>query len=396
MEGLRVGPRNPWQDGEPVASLCVLRELGDRERRVAVVPSEVAKLQALGLSVVVQSGAGDAAGFPDSAYSAAGTTVAATRADAIATADLVVMVGPPNVEAVRDIRIGCALLTLLPPAWSVDVIEVLRDRGVTSFSFNLVPRTSRAQVMDALSSQAGVSGYRAAVVVAGRLGRVMPMMMTAAGTVPPARVLVVGTGVAGLQAIATARRLGASVSGYDVRPEAAEEIRSLGAVAIELPLMAESGAGGYAAEQTEEFTVRQQELLSNAVAASDAVITTAAVPGRPAPQLISASMVEAMRPGSVIVDLAAPSGGNCELTVEGSDICFGGVTIVGAGDLASDVATSASSLYARNVSNFVKLLVHDGEVSPDIEDEIVVATCVTSAGEVRHEPTRRLMEGAAK
>ncbi len=379
-----------------MTSLGVLRELGDRERRVSVVPVEVAKLQAIGLTVVVQSGAGDAAGFLDSSYDQAGATVVANRTQVMAAADLVVMVGPPTVEAVGDLRTGIALLALLPPAWAIDVIELLQNRAVTSFSFNLVPRTSRAQAMDALSSQAGVAGYRAAVIVADRLRRVMPMMMTAAGTVPPARVLVIGAGVAGLQAIATARRLGASVSGYDVRPEAAEEIRSLGAAAIELPLVAESGTGGYAAEQTDDFTARQQKLLFDAVAASDAVITTAAVPGRPAPQLISAPMVEAMRPGSVIVDLAAPSGGNCELTVDGSDVSCGGVTIVGAGDLASEVASSASSLYARNVTNFVKLLVRDGELNPDFEDEIVAATCVTAAGEIRHEPTRRLLEGAVK
>ncbi len=363
--------------------LYVPSEVTGRERRVSIVPAEIPRLEPLGIEVVVEQGAGIGAGFTDEGFVDAGGRVVPGSGPALSGADLVVMIGPPSADRVDTFPEGSALVSFLPPAWSEDVVERLRDRRITAFSFNLVPRTSRAQAVDALSSQASLAGYQAAVVAAERSPRVLPMMMTAAGTVPPARVLVLGAGVAGLQAIATARRLGAAVSAYDVRPEAAEEIRSLGARAIELPLVAASGEGGYAAEQSDEFAARQQELIAGAVAGADVVITTAAVPGRPAPRLITAAMVESMRPGSVIVDLAAPSGGNCELTVDGSEVERGGVVIIGAGDLASEVPASASALYARNVTNLLKLLVRDGEIRPDFEDDIVAATCVTEGGAVR-------------
>jgi NAD(P) transhydrogenase subunit alpha len=341
------------------------------------------KLESLGIEVVVEEGAGLGAGFTDEDFAQAGGRVVSGSGSALAGADLVVMIGPPSADRVDNFPEGSALVSFLLPAWSEDVIERLRDRRITAFSFNLVPRTSRAQAVDALSSQAGLAGYQAVVMGAKRSLRVFPMMMTAAGTVPPARVLVLGAGVAGLQAIATARRLGAAVSGYDVRPEAAEEIRSLGARAIEQPLVAAAGEGGYAAQQSDEFAARQQELIAAAVAGADVVITTAAVPGRPAPRLITAAVVDTMRAGSVIVDLSAPSGGNCELTVDGSEVVRSGVVIIGAGDLASEIPASASALYARNVTNLLKLLVRDGEIRPDFEDDIVSATCVTEAGAVR-------------
>ena len=276
---------------------------------MSVVPADVPKLQALGLDVLIEARAGSAAGFADAGYAEAGAAVAPTREEAVRGSGVIVMVGPPSAEEVDSFEEESVLVSFLPPATRVEVVERLRERRMTSFSFDLVPRISRAQLLDALSSQAGVAGYQAAVVAASRLPRLFPMMMTAAGTVPPARVLVLGAGVAGLQAIATARRLGAAVSGYDIRPEAAEEIRSLGATALELPLVAESGHGGYAAEQADQFLARQQELLAEAVGRADVVITTAAVPGRPAPRLVSAAMVDAMRTGSVIVDLASRSGG---------------------------------------------------------------------------------------
>jgi NAD(P) transhydrogenase subunit alpha len=350
---------------------------------VSIVPAEIPKLESLGVEVVVEEGAGLGAGFTDEDFTAAGARVVSGSGSALAGADLVVMVGPPSADRVDNFPEGSALVSFLLPAWSEDVVGRLRERRITAFSFNLVPRTSRAQAVDALSSQAGLAGYQAVVLAAGRSPRVLPMMMTAAGTVPPARVLVLGAGVAGLQAIATARRLGAAVSAYDVRPEAAEEIRSLGARAIELRLEAAAGEGGYAAEQSDELTARQQELIAGAVAGADVVVATAAVPGRPAPRLITAAMVDSMRPGSVIVDLAAPSGGNCELTVDGSEVERSGVAIVGAGNLASEVPASASALYARNVTNLLKLLVRDGEIRPDFEDNIVAATCVTEGGAVR-------------
>ncbi len=376
-----------------MTTLAVLRELRRGERRVAVVPAEAPKLVAAGLQVVLQAGAGDTAGFPDQDYAALeGVRVVAGRAEALDAANVVVGVAPPTSDEAGQLPEGAALLSFLPPSSHLEAISVLRDRQVSAFSFDLVPRTSRAQAMDALSSQASLAGYEAAVLAAGRLGRVVPMMMTAAGTVAPARVLVMGAGVAGLQAIATSRRLGASVSAYDVRPEAAEEVRSLGATFVELPLEARRGQGGYAAEQSAEFLERQQQLISDTVARADVVITTAAVPGRPAPRLVSAAMVERMRPGSVIVDLAAASGGNCELTVDGEEVVRSGVLVIGASDLPSRVATTASALYARNLTNLVALLMRDGEVRPDFDDDIVDATCITAGGVVRHAATRSLLE----
>jgi NAD(P) transhydrogenase subunit alpha len=248
--------------------------------------------------------------------------------------------------------------------------------------------------MDALSSQANLAGYQGVLLAAERLGRLFPMMMTAAGTVPPARVLVMGAGVAGLQAIATARRLGAAVRAYDVRPEVAEEVRSLGATFVELSLEARHGEGGYAAEQSEDFLARQQGLIAESVAKSDVVITTAAIPGRPAPRLVSAHMLEGMRAGSVVVDLAAATGGNCEVTVDGQEVVHAGVLVIGAGDLPSQVATTASALYARNLANLVSLIVHDGEVVLDFDDDIVAATCLTADHEIRHGPTRDHHEAA--
>jgi NAD(P) transhydrogenase subunit alpha len=380
-----------------VSTLAVIRELRRGERRVAVVPSEIPKLSALGLQIVVETGAGQPSGFEDRAYAELdGVRVVERRSDALDAADIVTAVSPPTPDEARALPVESTLLSFLPPAANVDTVAVLRDRQVTAFSFDLVPRTSRAQAMDALSSQASLAGYQAAIVAAERLNRVIPMMMTAAGTVAPARVLVMGAGVAGLQAIATVRRLGASVNAYDVRPEAAEEVQSLGARFVELPLEARSGEGGYAAEQGAEFLARQRQLISDTVARSDVVITTAAVPGRPAPRLVTADMVGRMRPGSVLVDLAAASGGNCELTIDGEEIEHGGVLVIGGGDLVSRVPATASTVYARNVSTFIGLLVHEGRLEPDFDDDIVAATCVTAGGAVRHPQTRELLTGAGQ
>jgi NAD(P) transhydrogenase subunit alpha len=360
-----------------------------------MVPGEIPKLTSAGLEVVVQAGAGEDAGFGDDGYTGLeGVRVVRGRTEALDGAGIVVGVSPPTLDEAGQLPDGSAWVSFLPPAAHLDVIAVLRDRHVSAFSCELVPRTSRAQVMDALSSQAGLAGYQAAVLAAERLGRALPMMMTAAGTVAPARVLVLGAGVAGLQALATARRLGASVSAYDIRPEAAEEVRSLGASFVELPLEASQGEGGYAAEQSADFLARQQQLISDTVARSDVVITTAAVPGRLAPILVSTTMVERMRAGSVIVDLASASGGNCEVTIDGQELVYEGVTVIGAADLPSRVATTASALYARNVTNLIALLVSDGEFRPDFDDDIVDATCITAGGKVRHAPTRNLFEEA--
>jgi NAD(P) transhydrogenase subunit alpha len=391
-----AAPGPAWQDGCSVTTLAVIRERRPGERRVALVPAELPKATQAGLDIAIEAGAGERAGFADDDYLAVpGVRVLATRKEVLVGANVLVTVSPPTVEEVDELPTGATLVSLLPPAWNVDVIARLRDRSIATFSFDLMPRTSRAQAMDALSSQASLAGYQAVLVAADRLGRAFPVMMTAAGTVPPARVLVMGAGVAGLQAIATARRLGAAVTAYDVRPEAAEEVRSLGATFLDLPIEAQHGEGGYAAQQTADFLVRQQELIAETVAQSDVVITTAAVPGRHAPRLLSTAMIEGMRPGSVVVDLAAAAGGNAELTVDGEEVHHGGVFIIGASDLPSGVATTASSLYARNVTNLLALLVHDGEVQPDFDDDIVTATCITTGGVIRHTPTRDLLEATA-
>jgi proton-translocating NAD(P)+ transhydrogenase subunit alpha len=345
------------------------------ERRVALVPDAVGKLVAEGLEVAVESGAGRYAFATDDDYRAAGAEV--VTGDVLAGSDVVLTVSPLTVEQARLLRPGTITLGFLPVGAHAELLDALRQRDVLAFAMEQVPRLSRSQSMDALSSQALVAGYRAALVAAERLPRFFPLFMTAAGTVAPARVLVLGAGVAGLQAIATARRLGAVVEAYDVRPASADEVRSMGATFIDLGLESLEGAGGYAREMAEERALRQRELLTPYVGESDAVITTAAVPGRPAPLLLTTAMVEAMRPGSVIVDLAAESGGNCELSRAGEDVVHGGVLVVGLADVPSTMPVHASQLYARNLVNLLLLMTTDGEVVPDFDDEIVAASCVT-------------------
>jgi NAD(P) transhydrogenase subunit alpha len=343
------------------------------ERRVALVPDAVPRLLAAGLEVAVETGAGVQAFASDEAYRDAGATVVP---DVLADSDVVLGVAPLTAEQVVRLRPGTITISFLPMDDAAR-LERLTAGGVTAFSMELVPRISRAQSMDALTSQALVAGYRCALVAAQRLPRFFPLFMTAAGTVAPAKVLVLGAGVAGLQAIATARRLGAVVQAYDVRAASADEVRSMGASFIELDLEALEGAGGYAREMTQDRAARQRELLTPYIADSDAVITTAAVPGRRAPLLVTADMVAAMRPGSVVVDLAAESGGNCELSRPGEDVDHHGVLVWGAKDLASSMPVHASQLYARNVTNLLLLMTHEGEVVPDFDDEIVATACVT-------------------
>jgi NAD(P) transhydrogenase subunit alpha len=373
--------------------LGVPKEVVSGETRVALVPGELARLD--GVEVLVERGAGEAALYPDREFEAAGATILDDPATLYASADLVGKVQPPTPEEVALMQEGSSLISFLAPGTHLDVVQALVDRKVTAYSFELVPRISRAQPMDALSSQATVAGYKAVLVAANRLKKFFPLLMTAAGTVAPAKCLVMGAGVAGLQAIATARRLGAIVSAYDVRAAAKEEVKSLGATFLELTLESQEGAGGYAAAQSEAFLARQQEMIAEHVAASDVVITTAAVPGRRAPVLVTKAMVEAMRPGSVIVDLAAATGGNCELTCGDKEVMHNGICIIGAPELAASMPTHASSLLARNVSSFVKLLVKDGRLAPDFSDEIVDKSLVTVAGSVHHEPTKALLEGTS-
>lgn len=372
--------------------MVVLREESPGERRVALVPADVTRLVPLGVHVEVDAGAGDAAAFTDEQYRSAGAYVG-EPGRALSGRALVVCVGPPSPKVVDRLVPESILLSFLTPAIQLDVVARIRERGASALSFDLVPRISRAQSIDALSSQASAAGYQAAVLAADRLSRMMPMLMTAAGTVSPAKVFVLGAGVAGLQAIATARRLGAAVSAYDIRPEAAEEIRSLGARFVQLPIEASEGSGGYAAEQTPEFLQRQQELVAATIADSDVLVTTAAVPGRVAPRLVTTGMVETMRPGSIVVDLASASGGNCELTRDREEVVHAGVTVIGASDLPSQVATSASTLFSRNVVNVAQMLLTDGDWLVDPTDDVIGAMCCVAAGTVLHEPTRIALEG---
>jgi NAD(P) transhydrogenase subunit alpha len=353
----------------------VPRERAPREARVALVPEAVERLAGAGFEVLVETGAGDAASFRDEAYSNAGATVV-RRFDDVAEADVVVKVQRPSASEVDELRPGSVLVGFLAPLSDPDGIARLAARGVTAFAMESIPRITRAQGMDALSSQATVAGYKAALLAANRLPRFFPMLMTAAGTVRPAKVLVLGAGVAGLQAIATARRLGAIVHGFDVRPAVKEQVESLGAVFLDLGVRGEETEGGYARELTPEEQRRQQDALEQQLPDFDAVITTALVPGRPAPRLIPASAIAQMRHGSVVVDLAAEAGGNCELTRPDEEVEAGGVTIVGWTNLPATMPSDASRLYSRNVAALLGHLAPEGELVLDWEDEITSSTCV--------------------
>jgi NAD(P) transhydrogenase subunit alpha len=379
--------------------IAVARETREGEARVAIVPELVGKLTALGYEVAVESGAGEGAEFADASYAGAGATV---LDDALADADVVVSVQPLPAERVRRLRDGVATISFLPVGSARDLVVDLRDAGVTAFAMELVPRISRAQSMDALSSQALVAGYRCAIVAAGLLRRFFPLSMTAAGTVPPAEIVVLGAGVAGLQAIATCKRLGAVVRAYDVRAAAAEEIRSMGAQSIDLELETLEGAGGYAREMTEDRAARQRELLAPYIAAADALITTAAVPGRQAPLLVTREMVEQMKPGSVVVDLAAETGGNVEGSEPGRVVRVGHAQVWGGENVPSSMPGPASRLYAQNVVNLVTLMTRPASeeepaaFAPDFDDEIVAGCCVTHDRQIRHEPTREAIEEASR
>jgi H+-translocating NAD(P) transhydrogenase subunit alpha len=351
----------------------VPRELEPGERRVALVPDAISRLSGVGFDVVVEPGAGAEASFPDAAYSEAGATVS----DAVWDADVVAKVRKPSSDEVARLRSGQVLIGFLEPLTDPAGIERLGERGVHAFAMEAIPRITRAQSMDALSSQATVSGYKSVLIAADRLPRFLPMLMTAAGTVAPAKVLVLGAGVAGLQAIATARRLGAVVAGFDVRPVVREQVESLGATFLDLGIVGEETEGGYARQLTEEEQRRQQEALEGRIPDYDAVITTALIPGRRAPRLIPASAVAKMRPGSVIVDLAAETGGNCELTQPGEIVERDGVTLVGLTNLPSTMPFHASQLYARNVSSLLQHLAPEGELVLDWDDEITAGACVT-------------------
>lgn len=360
------------------------------ERRVALTPQAALRLVEARHSVAIQTGAGEGSHFSDQLYRDDGVEV---LDDPLPEAEIVLVVGPPSPELAARMPEGIALVGFLDPFGSHELVKVLTEQRITSFAMEAIPRTTLAQSMDALSSQASAAGYHAVLLAASATPRFFPMLTTAAGTIPPVKLLVMGAGVAGLQAIATARRLGASVSAYDIRPEVEEQIQSLGARFVAAPVdESAEAATGYAKQVSDETQRRQQDALAPVVADSDVVITTAQVPGSPAPLLVSREMVEAMRPGSVIVDVAAPSGGNCELTVTGETIIHNGVLIIGYTDLPSRVAIEASQMYSRNVVSFLNRLTDDeGKLVFDFDDEIVSEACITHDGHVTHPVVRRAM-----
>lgn len=355
-------------------TIGVARETAQGERRVAVTPETCGKLVAAGASVRVERGSGAGAHFPDQAYEDAGATLADSAAAALGDADLVLCVQPPEAGAIPLLKQGAALVGILQPQSDPARAEALAARGIVAFPLERLPRTTRAQAMDVLSSQAGMAGYKAVLAAAWLAPRFFPMLTTAAGTIRPSKVLVIGAGVAGLQAIATAKRLGAQVEGFDVRPETREQIESLGGRFLDLGVSA-AGEGGYARQLTDEERAEQQRRLGEHLKNIDVIVCTAAVPGRPAPKIVSAAMVEGMKPGTVVVDLAAETGGNCELTRPGETVEHGGVSIAGPLNLASQGAQHASEMYARNVLNFTRLLIsEEGALAFDWEDELLAKT----------------------
>ncbi len=374
----------------------VPRETFPGERRVALVPSVLPTLAKSGLDVIVEAGAGLEAGYPDADYVAKGAKIVAERAEVFRTADIIAQVlahGSNDKTGKADLplfRRAQALIGFLRPLGDLQTIQEIAATGVTSFAVELMPRTTRAQAMDALSSMGTICGYKAVLIAADTLPRIFPMLTTAAGTITPARVLVIGAGVAGLQAIATAKRLGAVISAYDMRPAAKEQVQSLGGRFVELPIEAKDAqdAGGYAKAQDDDFYRRQRELLGRVVAESDVVITAAVIPGKKSPVLVTRDMVARMAPGSVIVDLASERGGNCELCRPGEKVVANGVTVIGRINLASTVPYHASQMYARNITAFLQYLVRDGKLQLDLDDEIVRSTLLTRDGEIVNERIR--------
>jgi H+-translocating NAD(P) transhydrogenase subunit alpha len=371
-------------------TIGALRESAPSETRVSLTPEIAEKLAKEGVQVLVERGAGERARFPDSLYKS--VAWADTAAAVLGAADVVLTVQPLSAAQIGLLKPEAIVIGFMQPHARAAEVRALKERGVTAFAMELVPRISRAQSMDALSSQASIAGYKAVLIAASQLQKFLPMLTTAAGTIRPAQVLVIGAGVAGLQAIATAKRLGAVVEAYDVRGATREQVKSLGAKFVDTGVSAE-GSGGYARELTAEEKAKQQEVLEARIAAADAVISTAAVPGRQAPRIISRAAVERMRPGSVVVDIAAEQGGNCELTRPGEVIEHQGVSIVGPVNLPASLAYNASEMYARNLFNFLKPALQKGALAIDWNDEVFAQACLTTGGAIRHEPTRKALEG---
>ena len=369
--------------------IAVPKERGAGENRVALIPETIAKFVKAGIGVAVERGAGTAAYYPDAAYEAAGATIAPTAAELYAGADIVTRVAKPTDSELDALQPGTIVVGVLAPLGDAASVERYAQRRLTALSMDTIPRTTKAQAMDVLSSQANIAGYKAVLMAADALPKYFPMLTTAAGTIKPAQVLVLGAGVAGLQAIATARRLGAVVIGYDVRSAVKEQVQSLGAKFLEIDVgEAAEGAGGYAKELSQEAIGKQRAAMVKAIGAADAVITTAAIPGRRAPLLVTAEAVAAMKPGSIVVDIAAETGGNCELTRAGETfVSDNGVIIIGAINLPASVPTHASQLYSRNVQTLLDYIIKDGAVKLDMDDEIVRGTTLVNNGAIVHQPT---------
>jgi len=387
-----------------MAKVFVPKERSSGETRVAATPETVKKLRKKGLEVWIEAGAGIKSHIPDSRFEDAGAKIGTDLSALWSEADAALKVGPFTSEIpgmgkteAAALKPGAVAVGLLDPYRQPEMVQSLASGGVTSLAMELVPRITRAQPMDALSSQANIAGYKAVILAAHRLGRYFPLLMTAAGTIPPARVVIMGAGVAGLQAIATAKRLGAVVEVSDIRPVVKEQVESLGGRFIELPLEESGeGAGGYAKEMGEEFLRRQREILLQHVSAADVVITTAQVPGKKAPVLLTKDMVEAMRPGAVVVDLAAEQGGNCELSQAGEDVYHNDILILGPVSIAATMPLDASRVYARNVFSLFELLINDGELNVDTGDEVIAGSLLTYAGEIKHQPIADELQGVVQ
>lgn len=371
--------------------VAVPKETAEGERRVAIESSVIAKLSKLGAEVLVETGAGAAAHLPDTAFS--GATMVSSASDLYQQADIVLKIQPPSDTEIAQLKEGSVLIGMLQPYQNPERIAALKAKNITSFAMELIPRISRAQAMDVLSSQAAIAGYKAAIMGSDLAPRFFPMLTTAAGTIRPSKVIIIGVGVAGLQAIATARRLGAVVEAYDVRSATKEQVQSLGAKFIELGITAE-GAGGYARELTAEEKQQQQEALAKHIATADVLITTAAVPGRPSPKIIPESTVDGMKSGAVIIDLAAEGGGNCTLTQPGKTIVHNGVTIHAPLNIPSQVPVHASEMYAKNLLSFLTPMLKDGAYAPDFSDEVIAGALLTHEGKIMNAAIRQLVEGA--
>ena len=370
-------------------NVVIPKENLENETRVAATPGTVKELIKSGLKVFVESDAGSAAHFSNEAFENAGATILESKRDLMSKADIVLKVMPPTLDQIVLLQPKSTMVSFCQTTRDLDTVKALKEQSVTGFSMHLIPRTTLAQKMDALSSQANIAGYKAVLMAASRIGIYMPLLMTAAGTIRPAKILVIGAGVAGLQAIATAKRLGSQVEAFDVRPVVKEQVESLGAKFIEVESSDDEGVGegGYAKETSDDYKRRQQELIHDHISKSDVVITTALIPGRPAPILITTSMVDAMKPGSVIMDLASENGGNCELTVKDKVVDHNGVTIDGTSNIPGSMPVHASELYAKNITAFITYMINDGQLELDLDDEIVSGAMYTHHGEITNEAT---------